>query len=75
MERLYASADFSAGEVTTIDGIRVDYEDGWGLVRASNTTPCLVLRFEGKDQAALQRIADEFRHAMLKLEPELSLPF
>lgn len=48
------SAHFPTGKVSTIDGIRVDYVDGWGLVRASNTTPVLVLRFEGQNQAVLQ---------------------
>ncbi len=75
MERLLAVADFPDGQVTTIDGLRVDFEDGWGLVRASNTTPCLVIRFEGRDQAALERIQDRFRALFRQLDPELTLPF
>jgi len=75
MQRLVEANPFPDGEVTTIDGIRVDYPDGWGLVRASNTTPCLVLRFEGDDESALERIETRFREALLRLEPELSLPF
>jgi len=76
MERLMLRVDhFPGAKPTTIDGLRVDYADGWGLVRASNTTPCLVLRFEGNDQAALERIQNEFRSLMLDLEPGLKLPF
>ena len=51
---------FDAARVTTIDGLRVDFADGWGLVRASNTQPCLVMRFEGSDAAALARIRERF---------------
>ncbi len=75
MERMLLNADFGQGLVNAIDGLRVDYEDGWGLVRASNTTPCLVLRFEGVDEAALKRVQDVFRTQMLALEPGLKLPF
>ncbi|HEY0720111.1 MAG TPA: phosphomannomutase/phosphoglucomutase, partial [Gammaproteobacteria bacterium] len=76
MERLMQRVDhFPGARPTTIDGLRVDYADGWGLVRASNTTPCLVLRFEGNDQAALARIQEQFRSLMLALEPGLKLPF
>ena len=54
---------------------RIEFDDGWGLVRASNTTPCLVLRFEARDELALNRIQDEFRRVMLQVDPSLSLPF
>ena len=60
---------------TTIDGLRVDFADGWGLVRASNTEPGLVLRFEGADDEALERIKGEFRQALLSVDPALELPF
>lgn len=66
---------FTDGQTTLIDGIRVDFSDGWGLVRASNTTPTLVLRFEGKDKKTLKRIQAEFRQQLLTVEPGLSLPF
>jgi phosphomannomutase/phosphoglucomutase len=56
------------GRLSTIDGLRVDFPDGWGLVRASNTTPVLVLRFEGSDEAALERIQALFRS---QLQPVL----
>ena len=61
MEALSNSVDFPDAEINTIDGVRVDYENCWGLVRASNTTPCLVLRFEGNDQEALDSIKSQFK--------------
>lgn len=67
-------AQFPAGKVSTIDGIRVDYKDGWGLVRASNTTPVLVLRFEGESKAALQRIQDEFQRHLHAVDAKLTVP-
>jgi len=61
MEKLKNTANFNEGVLTTIDGIRLDYEDCWGLVRPSNTTPCLVLRFEAETEVSLKRIREEFR--------------
>jgi phosphomannomutase / phosphoglucomutase len=75
MERLLASAHFEGARVSTIDGLRADFDDGWGLVRASNTTPVLVLRFEADNDASLARIMEEFRRVILQVEPALSLPF
>jgi len=74
MERLLNSAHFENARIATIDGMRVEFERGWGLVRASNTTPCLVLRFEADDELALSSIQDEFRRVMLQVDPSLSLP-
>jgi len=72
--RLAREGDFGEeGVKTTLDGIRVDYPDGWGLCRASNTTPVLVLRFEGKTEAALERIRAQFAAALGKVAPELDL--
>lgn len=72
--RLAREGDFGAeGVKTTLDGIRVDYPDGWGLCRASNTTPVLVLRFEGKSEAALERIKAQFAAALTAVAPELDL--
>jgi len=68
-------ARFSSARVTTIDGVRADFADGWGLVRASNTTPVLVLRFEGETEESLQRIKDIFRQQMLAINPGLKMPF
>ncbi|MGJ7458468.1 phosphomannomutase/phosphoglucomutase [Halomonas sp. RA08-2] len=72
--RLAREGDFGdEGVKTTLDGIRVDYPDGWGLCRASNTTPVLVLRFEGKTEAALERIRAQFAAALSKVAPELDV--
>jgi phosphomannomutase/phosphoglucomutase len=65
----------TAREFTTIDGIRVEYDDGFGLARPSNTTPVVVLRFEGDNADALTRIQSEFRKALAMIAPGLSLPF
>ena len=65
------------GEVEriTLDGLRIEYADGFGLARPSNTTPVVVLRFEADDAAALARIQAEFRQAILAIRPDLALPF
>jgi phosphomannomutase len=68
--RLVAEAKFPGAEITTIDGLRADYPDGFGLVRASNTTPVLVLRFEGHTEAALQRIQHDFMAALRAVKPD-----
>ena len=73
--KLAREGDFGDdGVKTTLDGIRVDYPDGWGLCRASNTTPVLVLRFEGKSDAALERIRNRFADALKQVDPALALP-
>jgi phosphomannomutase / phosphoglucomutase len=72
MEKLGKDGDFGDGTVTTIDGIRVDYADGWGLVRPSNTSPVLTLRFEADGQAALDRIQRVFREQLKKIDPKLA---
>ncbi len=75
MKELIAAADFPGAEVSTLDGIRADYADGFGLVRASNTTPVLVMRFEADDEAALERIEAQFRALFARVRPGLALPF
>ena len=75
VERFQASAELGDARLSTIDGVRADWSDGWGLVRASNTTPVLVLRFDADDQAALERIQNVFREQILKVDPGLELPF
>jgi phosphomannomutase / phosphoglucomutase len=75
VERFRAKARFEGARLSTIDGLRVDWNDGWGLVRASNTTPVLVLRFDGDDAAALRRIQAAFREQLLAVQPDLQLPF
>ena len=69
------SLNCSGARVSPIDGIRADYPDGWGLVRCSNTTPSLVLRFDANDATALARIQDTFRAQILAVDPALKLPF
>jgi phosphomannomutase/phosphoglucomutase len=66
--------DFPGGDACRIDGVRVDYPDGWGLVRASNTTPVLVLRFEAASDAALARIRNEFQSRLHSVDPSLDIP-
>ncbi len=75
MERFVKSAKFEQARITSIDGIRADFDDGWGLVRCSNTTPCLVLRFEGNDETALARVQALFRTQILMLDKSIKLPF
>jgi len=75
VERFRDNAKFEGGRLSTIDGLRVDWTDGWGLVRASNTTPVLVLRFDGDNAPALARIKAAFREQLLALQPDLKLPF
>jgi phosphomannomutase / phosphoglucomutase len=64
-----------ASEVIRIDGLRVEYADGFGLARASNTTPTVVLRFEADDARALARIQAEFRRVIGEIRPTTPLPF
>jgi phosphomannomutase/phosphoglucomutase len=76
IEKLGRTARFhGAREVITIDGLRVEYADGFGLARASNTTPVVVLRFEADDETALKRIQGDFRSAILAVKPDAKLPF
>lgn len=75
LERLKGQADFADAKITAIDGLRVEFEDGWGLVRPSNTTPSVVFRFEADSEPALERIQQQFRDWLLRVEPGLKLPF
>jgi phosphomannomutase/phosphoglucomutase len=75
IERLQREGQWGEANITSIDGVRVDYPKGWGLIRASNTTPVLVLRFEADTQEELERIQDTFRTQLLKVAPDLQLPF
>ncbi len=74
--KLQASKPFPGAErVLTIDGVRVEYADGFGLARASNTTPVIVIRFEADNAAALERIKKDFRAALQPLKPNAPLPY
>lgn len=66
--------EFEGGDANRIDGVRVDYADGWGLIRASNTTPVLVLRFEAESETALERIRSEFQQRLTQVDPSLTIP-
>ncbi|MFC5527729.1 phosphomannomutase/phosphoglucomutase [Rhodanobacter ginsengisoli] len=75
MDQLRQRAHFDEATLITIDGLRADWSDGWGLVRASNTTPALVLRFEADNGAALKRIQQVFHQQLLAIDFKLKLPF
>ena len=75
IEKFRETVNFGDATLITIDGVRADWPDGWGLVRPSNTTPILVLRFDADNEAALRRIKDTFREQMLAVDPTLKLPF
>jgi phosphomannomutase/phosphoglucomutase len=79
MERFREQARFDGAKIATIDGVRADWPDGWGLVRCSNTTPCLVLRFDADSAEALKRIQETFRAQLLAPQitqgEDLALPF
>ena len=76
IEKLQQEATFpGARQIITIDGLRVEYEDGFGLARSSNTTPVVVMRFEAESQAALQRIQNDFRQVILGAKHDAVLPY
>jgi len=75
MEKLIQMAQFEDARVSTIDGLRVDFNDGFGLVRPSNTSAYLILRFEGDTKKALSRIQEQFRALLSNLLPNQPLPF
>jgi len=76
IDKLRAEAEFpGADRVNDIDGLRVEYPDGFGLARGSNTTPVVVLRFEGENPQALDRIQKEFARVILAAKPDAKLPF
>ncbi|MHA7878780.1 MAG: phosphomannomutase/phosphoglucomutase [Saccharospirillum sp.] len=75
VEQLQRNASFDGGRITDIDGLRVDYPDGWGLIRASNTSPRLVCRFEADTDLALKRIQEAFRSQLQAVDSQLQVPF
>ena len=72
IETLLETADFEETTLTTIDGLRVDFADGWGLVRASNTEPALTLRFEADSDESLENIKNAFRELLQKVKSNLN---
>lgn len=75
MQKFASLVDLPDAKITTIDGIRADYQNGWGLVRASNTTPSLVIRFEADDESVIESIKNDFRQQMYKTDSNIKLPF
>ena len=75
LEDLKRKANFPDAAIKTLDGIRVEFNHGWGLIRCSNTTPCIVLRFEADTAIELERIKSLFKQQMLRVSPELELDF
>lgn len=76
VEALKRQSDaFEGATLNTLDGVRVEYEDGWGLVRVSQSRPSLMIRFEGQDKAILKDISERFRTELLNIDSTLRLPF
>ena len=75
MQRFSDQAKFPEARLIVIDGLRVEFAHGWGLLRASNTTPCLVARFEAKDLASLAEIQALFKIQLTAMDEDLAIPF
>jgi len=75
LEQLFSQANFANGDIVNIEGMRVEFPDGWGLIKSNIFKPGLALRFEADSQDALQRIQTELKQLLLQVKPNLSLPF
>ena len=75
IKKFTSKAEFPDAKLSTIDGIRADFSDGWGLVRASNTTPSLVIRFEAENQERLNELKGIFKSQIHSVDPSIELPF
>jgi phosphomannomutase/phosphoglucomutase len=75
IEQFFSLADFPDGDSVNVDGMRVEFPDGWGLIKASNALAGLSMRFEADTPEALSRIQTQFKQLMLQINPELSIPF
>ncbi len=75
IEAFKQQAKFPGARINVIDGVRADFADGWGLVRASNTTPILVLRFDADSERSLHNVKEAFRAQLLAVRSDLELPF
>ena len=75
IDRLLELAEFPEGKLITLDGLRVEFEDGWGLVRASNTSPSLLLRFEASNEKKLNEIKKAFKALIHRADNRISLDF
>jgi len=74
MKKFCSKVNFDGAEISKIDGLRADFKNGWGLVRASNTTPCLVMRFEANTEEELKEIQDKFIGEILNIDSTLEIP-
>jgi phosphomannomutase len=74
MKKFASEANFKDAKISKIDGVRADFANGWGILRASNTTPCLVMRFEAKSEKMLKNIKDAFINEIFKIDPALEIP-
>ena len=75
VDELIENANFEDARINRIDGLRADFDYGFGLLRASNTTPTIVLRFEGNDESSLEQVKQQFRKLFNDTRPGLDLPF
>ncbi len=75
LKKLRAGGGIPGAKLITIDGIRAEFERGWGLIRPSNTTPSVIFRFEAEDETELQKIQQLFREQLLEIDPNLKIPF
>ena len=75
VDKVMLKKDSIKGQVITVDGLRIETTNSWGLMRAPNTTPSLVLRFEGDSEKSLRQIQDIFRDLILSSESNIKLPF
>ena len=75
MEKIISNANFPGEKVSTFDGLRVDFDNGFGLIRPSNTTPVLVMRFEGDSVQDLKTIQNQFRELIYSTKADLEIPF
>ena len=75
VEKLIESGNMPGAKIINIDGVRAEFQHGWGLMRASNTMPAVIFRFEADDINGLEHVKDLFKQELLKIDPELKLPF
>lgn len=75
MEQVIATAKLEGAELTTLDGLRADYHNSWGLIRPSNTTPSIIVRFEGDDEGSLEEVKSIFRSLIKNIDETIDLPF
>lgn len=75
IKKFIAQSNFADAKLSTIDGVRADFDYGWGLVRASNTTPSLVIRFEAESEEKLQQLKDNFKSQIHSVDSTINLPF